>query len=112
MREAEFITLEQYRTKLNEEKESTVKNAEFDSLMPLLLGQYPGIYIRDYLDIDGTFSVTFGLDKSLDYIDSIKLYTEIIDLITLTTYVQYAQTGFINFDKSKGFWILFRHSND
>lgn len=108
MRESEFITLEQYRLKLVEETESTVKNAEFDSLIPLLLNQYPEIKIRDYLDIDGTFSVIFGYEKNIDYITGIKLYTEIIDLITLTTYVEYAETGFINFDKSKGFWILFK----
>lgn len=108
MKEIEFKNLSNYIESIAEEKESSVKNSEFDSLIPLVLRQYPGIKIRDFLDVDGTFSVVLPKESSFSLVKAVKLYTEIIDLIKLTTYQEYVETGFIEFDFVHGFWILFK----
>ncbi len=108
MRLGEFLFLSEYDAQLKADKENGwAKNAEFNSLVPLVLGNIDeNIMVRDRLDDDGTFSVLFD-DTTWTLHDAIKAYFDVADIVSYTTYTKVKDYGLISLEYKTGFWVLF-----
>lgn len=108
----EFSSQPAYVASLIEENkltETEVHTSEFLDLFPLILRQYEGAYIRDYLHIDGTFAVIFPKRETWSLREAINLYETLCTVLSTTLYTEVSSTGFIELDnfgtEYEGFWV-------
>lgn len=117
MDNTEFRKVSNYLSKLTAEKGddlhlSEYKSKEFYSVIPLLLKKYPNAYVRDYLDIDGTFALAFESNYGQSFTGAISIYLDTVQLLEQLTYSRVKNTGLISLDAGitsmplYGFWIL------
>lgn len=88
--------------------DGSLKNAEFFSLVPLVLQKYKDIKVRDFLDVDGTFAVIVPTYVKFTLSDALDLYQSIRDVISVTTYSKIIKEGLIkDLEFKDGFWVQF-----
>lgn len=117
----EFRPVEKYLLSLRDEKkdekfESDYKSKEFYTIIPLLLQKYPAAYVRDNLDVDGTFAIAFSNSVTFSLRSALDLYLDLQDSLAFTTYSQVTNTGFIELTGElgshipplTGFWVLLK----
>lgn len=115
----EFKTQDKYLLQLKDEKQDKdatplLKSKEFYSLLPLLLQKYPDAYIRDYLEVDGTFAIAFSSSKEFKFREALDLHGTLIDTLKFTTYTEVVNEGFVEIPGTRnletpplvGFWVL------
>lgn len=72
--------------------------------MSSALANFPGVYIRDYLDIDGTFAVTVQ-SYSMSAGMVIDLYQTVVAFLTELLYDDVTLEGIVRLEGKEGFWV-------
>jgi hypothetical protein len=102
----EFKTLYEYKKSMVEPDQTTsLKGMEFNSLVGVVLQQFPHIKIRDFIDVDSTFAVIMSDYSKLSLREALNLYQSIRDIVAATTYSNVINEGLITLDHESGFWI-------
>ena len=116
MKISEFKSMSKYLADIEEERKpkdkreqlmnGTVRNAEFFSLIPLILEKHQEARVRDMLEVDATFAIVFPKSDTPKFIESISLYQDVQDICSHTLYTRVKNTGLIDMDGFVGFWVL------
>lgn len=102
---SEYESIKDYLVRLKNDKSvETVKPKEFYTIMSSELSKYPGIMVRDYLDIDGTFSVILKNYVQSPY-EILNCYQTIRYTLEDMLYTDTILEGLVKLEGYEGFWI-------
>lgn len=84
----------------------TIKPAAFYTVISAILAPYKDVKVRDFLDIDGTFSIVFEKYKQTPF-EVLDLYQSIKDGISDVLFADGHLEGLVKLGSHEGFWIQF-----
>lgn len=102
---SEFKSVTQFSKNCKDDKnEESIKPAHFGSVMTTALQGYGVLLVRDFLDVDRTFSVISQYNFEL--IEAVRLLQDVKDHLEMTTYDKVKNVGLISLNEYTGFWVL------
>lgn len=107
MNRNEFKPVAKYLLDLKDQKNdpkfvSYNKGKDFFAIVPLYLEKFPYLYIRDNIDIDGTFAFIFDNNIVWTFKEVVDFYESLQVMLGQSTYTSVRNTGFIDYEADDG----------